>query len=386
MTIAQTAITTGQRHVHDEGAWVARLCAIAREALRDMYLPDQQRFVHCRRKVGGGTQLEGVSERYTAMALIGLNHEPADVVAEVLHGQDPQDVCGRMIERTASSRELGEVAMALWCARALNHADAPRALEHLRAMAPHKASCPTVEVAWALTGQVVPGSNVRDEQLTDAVARRLMASYRSETGLFPHWPVGAQPARLRAHVACYADLVYPIQALSHYATLRGDSAALKTARACAERMCALQGAAGQWWWHYDVRTGRVVEPYPVYSVHQDAMGPMALFAVREACADETFAEEAVSRGLTWLRSAPELEGGSLVDEAARLIWRKVGRREPGRLIRSVQAGMSRLHPSLRVPQADRLFPPGRIDFESRPYHMGWILYAWRGQSADARTD
>ena len=33
----------------------------------------------------------------------------------------------------------------------------------------------------------------------------------------------------------------------------------------------------------DVRTGRVIEGYPVYAIHQDAMGPMALFALEDAC-------------------------------------------------------------------------------------------------------
>jgi hypothetical protein len=136
----------------------------------------------------------------------------------------------------------------------------------------------------------------------------------------------------------------------------------------------VQGTAGQWWWHYDVRTGRVVEGYPVYTVHQDAMGPMALFALREAGGPDHGAS--VLRGLGWMSGSPELHGGSLVDPAVGLVWRKVARREPGKLARSLQALASRAHPGLRLPGLDGLLPPGAIDYETRPYEAGWLLYAY----------
>ena len=63
--------------------------------------------------------------------------------------------------------------------------------------------------------------------------------------------------------------------LSHYHMVTGDSKAAEVASACAKHMCELQGPQGQWWWHFDIRTGRVVEHYPVYAVHQDSMAPMA---------------------------------------------------------------------------------------------------------------
>jgi hypothetical protein len=35
-----------------------------------------------------------------------------------------------------------------------------------------------------------------------------------------------------------------------------------------------------------------------------------------------------------------------------------------------------VRPSLRLAGLDRVFPPGRIDYECRPYELGWLLYAW----------
>jgi len=349
-----------------------------------MYRPDRRLFAFRLRRRGGDLRLEGLSHRYTAAALIGLASEPEHVAVDVLAGQSPGEVCGALIGRAGTSTEVGEVALTLWAARRLHHPAARRALLRLRELLADRPACPTVELAWALLAQAAQGSNVRDEYLTDAIARRLMASFRPATNLFPHWPAGSRQAWLRAHVTCFADLVYPTQALAHYYLLRGDQRALTVARRCAQRICELQGPAGQWWWHYDVRSGHVLEPFPVYAVHQDAMAPMALLAVARASGNGAACRTAVERGLAWLEAAPELSGQSLIDRPAGIIWRKVGRWEPGRLVRGVRASSTRLHPALRLPGADLVFPPGRIDYETRPYHMGWILYAWNGnQTAES---
>jgi hypothetical protein len=171
-------------------------------------------------------------------------------------------------------------------------------------------------------------------------------------------------------------MVYPIHALSNYSRLSGDAQALDAAERCAGLICRLQGAAGQWWWHYDYRTGGVVEGYPVYSVHQDAMAPMALFALEEAGGSSH--HKNIAKGLGWIYRPAEVSV-PLLDRDADFIWRKVGRREPKKTARYIQAVASRLHSSLRMPGLNRIFPADLIDFEDRPYHLGWVLFAWDRQ-------
>jgi hypothetical protein len=101
---------------------------------------------------------------------------------------------------------------------------------------------------------------------------------------------------------------------------------------------------------------------------------MALLALAAAGGPRMDAH--IARGLSWLASAPELKDGSLIDPAAHMVWRKVARREPGKTSRYIQSATARFLPSLRAPGLDRLFPPGEIDYEDRPYHYGWLLYAW----------
>lgn len=352
---------------------VCRLRSMAVHSLARMYRPEERLFAFRLRKSGRTEVLEGLSRKYTAIVLIGLAGEDRHIVSEVLANHSLKEVCGRLLDGLDDSRDLGEVALATWAARVLRHANASRTVEILRQMQPASGAYPTIELSWALTSLVVDGDKAADTALVEGIADRLMQSFREKSGVFSHGPARKGLAALGSHVSCFADFVYPIQALSHYHQLTGDTRAGEIACRCAQCVCKLQGPDGQWWWHYDARNGQVIERYPVYSVHQDAMAPMALFTLAEACGRDH--STSIEKGLRWLIRPPEI-AVSLIDTQRNVIWRKVARREPCRLVRKLQAAASRVHPRLRVPGVDVLFPPVSIDYETRPYHMGWILHAW----------
>ena len=111
------------------------------------------------------------------------------------------------------------------------------------------------------------------------------------------------------------------------------------------------------------------------------MAPMALRALQQVAGTDF--SEPVARGLDWLVSAPELDGRSLIDEARGVIWRKVGRRERAKASRYLQAVATRWRPGASWPALDRLFPARSVDYECRPYHLGWLLYAWQPRAAVA---
>lgn len=336
-----------------------------------MYDEPGRQFVFRVRRDGEGAGLvrEGRSARYSAITMIGLARAGDRETRRILR-HEPELLLRQLQGHGEDSDGLGEVALIHWALTAQRWRDREGTLRRLIALRPAETPQPTVELAWCLMALCVD-AEAPVRELRESLARRLVNALRP-AGVFPHVVDGSNG--IRSHVACFADFVYPIQALSAYHKLTGDVAAISAALEAGALICRLQGRAGQWWWHYDVRTGQVVEPYPVYAVHQDAMAPMALHALQEASGQDF--GEAVKRGLQWLESSPELQGGSLIDETAGLIWRKVGRREPGKLARYLQAAASRLHPSLRVPGLDGLLPPRSIDFEDRPYHLGWVLYTW----------
>ena len=367
---------------------VVELRQLAVRAMARMYRPEHRIFAFRVRRNSAASSAprtretadaadliqEGISRRYTAIALIGLADHPPDSAVRVLRGSTAAEACRRLLEDVGSWDNLGDVALALWAAKRLDPSAAKAAYRQLCALNPVHGRHPTVDLSWALTALCQGrGSGAEETAWAKEVADRLMNNFRPASGLFPHWPDGTHRSWLRAHVCCFADIVYPLQALSYYVKRTQDPRAADIARACAERMCANQGPEGQWWWHFDLRTGSVIERYPVYAVHQSSMAPMSFFALQDACgADHT---PAIRRGLLWLLHAPEIDG-SLIDRQVDCIWRKVARHEPGKLARGLQALASRLHPGWRVPGLGGVFRAGWIDHESRPYHMGWILHAW----------
>jgi hypothetical protein len=348
-----------------------RLREIALGQLQQMYVPDARAFVFRRRRQDGSIVAEGLSHRYTAITALGLAGEAPATVSAITGRDSLRDVCRDLVARAESSGGVGDVALVCWASHAAGYGAADSAWRRLTALGPVTMPVPVVELAWALSALSLPTPHA-DRELRDNVATRLMRLYNDRAGAFPHEAGAARGSR--AHVSCFADQVYPILALAQYGAAAKDVQAIEIASRTAARICRAQGADGQWWWHYDARVDALVERYPVYSVHQHAMAPMALKAL-EPVAGLDFSEP-IERGLRWLSSAPELDGGTLIDDASDTIWRKVGRREPGKAARYLQALATRLSPGATWPGLDTFLPPGSVDYECRPYEFGWLLYAW----------
>ncbi len=349
------------------------LRSLAIHELSKMYLPEERLFVFRIRKNRAGEVIrEGVSCRYTAIVLIGLAGEKDEDIARVLVKDSLMDVCDRLVDEVDNITDIGAIALIAWAAKAIKHPNISKVMQALRKMAPGKKSYRTVELSWALMAEVIDAGS--DFFHADETAEALLTAYNQESKMFQYRSMLNGHFRLHNHTSCFADLAYPIMALSHYYQTTGNSVAAVAAGDSAGRMCQLQGPDGQWWWYYDNRTGKVLERFPVYAIHQDSMAPMALFSLADALG--TNHTEAIQKGLNWLFNANEING-SLVDAEGNIIWRKVGRRGIGRIFLSgLQAAACRIHPALRTPLIDVLFPGNMVEYETRPYHMGWILHAW----------
>jgi hypothetical protein len=347
------------------------------------------------RGAGGGTRLqpEGTSLRYAVIAALGLMRLPESGSREVLGGEHCEDLVGRLAKRLDDLTDRGDVALICWAAAQSGHSELPHALDRLRELdRPYgldrrrgvdrqrehdRADDPldVVSAAWVLTALVAARSRADTERHLEFSRCRLLAA-RHE--VFPHLIGGAQPW-YRSHLGSFADQVYPVQALARLHASGDDPQALAVAERVAAAICRAQGVAGQWWWHYDARTGDVVEGYPVYSVHQYAMAPMALFDLAEAGGRDH--SDAVCRGLRWLASRPETSEDMISDDPP-VIWRKVARGDQKKVVRGAAAAVTRIRRGARLPGVDLLFRPGAVDHECRPYELGWLLYAWLPEIAE----
>src|ERR1700680_3064098 len=66
-------------------------------------------------------------------------------------------------------------------------------------------------------------------------------------------------------LACYA-----------YGELMNDDRAIQIANTCVRKLIERQGPNGEWPWFFDAASGRVLDFYEVYSVHQYGMAPAFL--------------------------------------------------------------------------------------------------------------
>lgn len=311
----------------------------------------------------------GTSLRYGAIAALGLLRLPEPAQRGVLGGDDGHDLVGRLAKRLDDTASRGDVALLCWAAAEAGHPELPHALRRLADLDRPDDPVDVVTAAWVVTALVAARPHADVEQHLAAARGRLLGARRA---VYPHVS-GRTGAWYRSHVGSFADQVYPVQALARLHGSADDPEALAAAESVAAAICRAQGGDGQWWWHYDARTGGLVEGYPVYSVHQHAMAPMALLDLADAGGHSHL--DPVSRGLRWLARPPET-GEDLILEEPPVTWRKVARDDRRKVVRGLRAASTRLRPGMRLPALDRVFRPGAVDHECRPYELGWLLLAW----------
>lgn len=312
----------------------------------------------------------GTSTRYGAIVALGLLRLPVDTQRAVLGGATCQDLIGRLIDRAAKTHSLGDVALICWAAAEGRHAAFPNALSHLAEIVRQTPAPLVVDLAWTVSA-LVAARALTDVEAQLSRARNELLSTRGVVG-YPH-VAGAAGPWYRRHVGSFADQIYPVQALARLHASAADSAALTVAESVARAICAAQGRDGQWWWHYDSRTGGVVEGYPVYSVHQHAMAPMALMDLAEAGGKDYLTE--ICRGVRWLANPPEAVEPLVLSDPP-VTWRKVARNDFRKAIRGARAASTKIHADWHLGWLDPIFQPGVVDHECRPYELGWLLMSW----------
>ena len=315
----------------------------------------------------------GRSLRYTLMVELGLLHARRNGYTVPCDPAELDALVWREIDSTEI--EPGDLGLMLWTDARLGGgggAELVRRLEGALAASGGLAGRVGMELGWIITGlahQQAASQDSGGEDLLRRALEQLLASNRARCGLFRHSGVG-----WRRRFPNFATQVYSVLALAVVARHGLDERALPAARVAADRIVELQLADGGWPWLFDAERGTVVERYEIYSVHQDAMAPMALLELA-AVADEPRYADAVARGLSWVHGRNEL-GADMVAREDGLVLRSIRRRR----------GVDRASLAARtVASCVGLPTPGRtarlteLNPTDRPYHFGWVLEAWCGR-------
>jgi hypothetical protein len=355
-----------------------------------MYQPECLRFCYT---ISRHTLHERVpSFRYTAITLLGLHATQA----RGLSVSFPVDeICADLATRAAAETELGSKALALWAALKMNSGAAGRALRSVLAHSgfvttPDEGLIRSTELAWTVYGLALawsdvnaPGGGALERNVKDEVKKRLdsglgilRAQRNAATALFqcaglPDGKVRLRD-RLKATSGFFDSQVYGAMALAQCGKALDKPELLTEAHDTVRAILNRQGTHGEWPWHYDVRTGAIIDPYPIFSVHQDGMGPMVLLDVGERL--EISFQEPVERSLAWIFGSNTI-ASSMIDHDRGLIWRGLRRKGPSQYVLQI----SRLLHYYEMPLLAKLVnaAPGlTIQYECRPYHLGWFLYAF----------
>ncbi len=348
---------------------VQRLVKRAVHGLPQMFNPRAGMFCYKVKKGAYGLVQEGVSPRYTAMTLMGLRR------LEQIGTPSPinlKPILERLLADTGWVDNIGDLGLLLWlCGRV-----APDRLDEIERRLPIATALSrfedareamTMHLAWFLTGlsysQMASDNPGKMKDVAHETYNRLIGN-QGKHGYFGHLArQGSLKGSARGHIGSFADQVYPIYGLTKFSQAYGENSALQRARDCALAICKAQGPLGQWWWHYDSRSGRVFEEYPVFSVHQHGMAPMTLFALGKAV--EMNFDPWIYKGLDWITEHNELSI-NMEDASASVIWRCIQqstlKRYSGAILRTQRSGRHLGASGLRVL------------FECRPYELGWLLY------------
>jgi len=363
---------------------VQSLCKIAKTGLGRHYPDTTDRLPFTASiKPNDIWKSNGVSLRYATISQIGvtewLKYHPEDTACL-------PNLWPRIINNNHKIVHIADSALALWAGLVGNADGCELFVKALSNRWGSQAdSCNAVELAWILQACTLALQTRNDleahvQPLLYETKNRLVALFRPRQNLFQRHNRPGIAGTVSRRIACFADQVYPIIALSNYGHLFDDIESIEFAANATEQICQLQGSLGQWWWHYDTTEGKVCEEYPVFSVHQDAMAPMAIMASDRLTGNNHFKD--IELGLRWVFGQNELNKNLILDEEG-IIWRDIEKCELKKASRTLRALLCIADLQVLHRLVGKCFVGFRINHECRPYHLGWILYAWADYGIDS---
>ena len=362
----------------DGQALIDGLRVLAARGLAEMVNERTGLFPHKVVLTDGAVEPRGENPFYSAISLIGLL---CSDVEEVWEGRVS---LGRAIDAVVRearrSSDAALIGTTIWLLALASDARAAAVLADLERRWTG-ADRPTTEIAFVVSGAVaamerLPACRDRAGRLAATGVRLLTERWVASAQLFGGQRGWRPRALVARNLTSFANQVYPLHALGRHALVALDEIPACAVRT-AERLVAQQGSLGQWWWLYCARDGTVVDGYPVYSVHQDGMAFLGLAPLDQG---GRYAN-ALWRGLLWVDGANEL-GRSLVDRERNLVVRCIQRvgshaDAPSGMSRRALAAAQLASWGVGRPVGPRA-EPSRLEilYECRPYHLGWLLYAW----------
>lgn len=349
----------------------SRLVSYALDGLRRCWLPQYGRWSHIYHLDGRASPNESVPHSdvfYTLNVLLGMSR-----IAEVPDDIDvPETFRRNVTQLTALPVPKYAFGMALWAGAELGLDIPNEVAREIRELLTDRSrwdSFRAQDLGMLLTGVVAQAlaGNKEWAPFADPLFGFLKQRFRSESGLFFDAPNG-----LRRRFASFATQTYLSIACYHYGEFAGDASAISLARACTGKLVALQGPQGEWPWFFDAASGRVLDFYEVYSVHQYGMAPALLECAERH--DVRGARDALIKGFKWVFGSNQLGRSMLVPELGLSIRSQVRRDE----LATKMPRMLRAVKNACLGRTSGLIDSSGVELrlECRSYELGWILWSF----------
>lgn len=181
----------------------------------------------------------------------------------------------------------------------------------------------------------------------------------------------------RGRFSSFATQTYLTLASYCYGDFAGEEKAISMANQATKKLIELQGPNGEWPWFFDSSTGRVLDYYEVYSVHQYGMAP-AFLEWGERLGVEG-ARDALIKGFHWVLGENQLSIPMIIPELSLSIRSQVRKGELDtkrwRVLRAIRNATLGWNGEFAAPANVVLRR------ECRSYELGWILWSF-GQRGD----
>lgn len=232
--------------------------------------------------------------------------------------------------------------------------------------------CNLQEICWLLLGLVKFYEYYKKDHVIKKIEelfRLIVKNFFIKDSLFPKHYANKG---LRTRFVSFGAIVYFLKSLYEYGNLFNDNYAMIIFKELTSRVIDAQGKDGAWGWFYNNKIAKVVDWFPIYSVHQDSMAMLFLFPAIKLGMEK--ARYAVIKSINWL-FGDNFYKIKMINDNPFFIYRSLVRKHiiNEKFERFIRAKYnSILNINDKYPSLNLI----KINKECRSYHIGWILYAW----------
>ena len=352
------------------------LARYALHGLKNCYMADQGCWSHSFHpyKAKPNVSIPHSDVFYTLNVLLGFSQLPDQGKSTMWDVEDIfTQACRRMTSLPVQTYAYGT---ALWAGAELGLSLPGETVDAIKKLLQNEAdwmNWNAQDVGMLISGLCAVAAHAPSEWQNPAQClKNFTDRYFSHThsGLFYDAPNG-----FRRRFSSFATNVYQTLALFQFGERFGDERAIQRALLCVDALARVQGFHGEWPWFYMTPSGKVMEMYPIYSVHQDGMAPAYLHhAIRHG---HPTAHDQLVRGFHWIHGNNEMKQSMLVPDYG-VVLRAQMRKEPyERHLRAFRSVTNWIMDKEGVSIGPEKL---KLSAECRSYHLGWILWSFAGQS------